>query len=103
LPNYGNLMARSTHHRHYQSLLKLLRDLREQAGMTQSELGERLGNTQTFVSKIERGERRLDVVEFAEICDALGADPKVAFGQFMDGRVKERTGRKVASSRTRRR
>jgi transcriptional regulator with XRE-family HTH domain len=94
-------MSRSTHHRHYRSFLTLLRDLREQAGVTQVELGERLGNTQTFVSKIERGERRLDVVEFAEICDALGADPSTAFKQFLDGRGKERAGRKVASRRAR--
>jgi len=90
-------MARSTHHRHYRSFLTLLRNLREQAGVTQVELGKRLGNTQTFVSKIERGERRLDVVEFAEICDALGADPSTAFMQFLDGRRREKSGRKVAS------
>ena len=103
MPNDGNLMARSTHHRHYQAFLNLLRQLREQAGMTQVELGDRLGNTQTFVSKIERGERRLDVVEFTELCEALGADPLDAFRRFLDGRAKERTMRKVASSRNRNR
>lgn len=93
-------MTRSTHHRHYRSFLTLLRDLREQAGVTQVELGERLGNTQTFVSKIERGERRLDVVEFTEICDALGTDPSTAFKQFLDSLGNERAGRKAASRRT---
>lgn len=103
MPNDGNHMASSTHHRHYQSLLRLLRDLREQAGVTQVELGSRLGNTQTFVSKIERGERRVDVVELTEICEALGADATTAFGRFLDGRNKERIGRKVASSKSRQR
>lgn len=96
-------MARSTHHRHYQFLLRMLRDLREQAGVTQVELGRRLGNTQTFVSKIERGERRVDVVEFAEICDALGIDSGASFSQFLAGREPGRVVRKVASSKTRRR
>lgn len=54
-------------------------DLRERAGVTQLALAESLGNTQTFISKIERGERRIDVVEFIEICDALGADPAPLF------------------------
>lgn len=97
MPNHGNHMARSTHHRHYQSMLGLLRDLRERAGMTQVELGKRLGNTQTFVSKMERGERRVDIVEFAEICDALGVDPVGAFGQFLDRRANDRASRKMTS------
>lgn len=96
-------MARSTHHRHYQALLRLLRDLREQAGVTQLDLGDRLGNTQTFISKIERGERRVDVVEFAEICDALGMDPATAFNQFLARREPTRTGRKVAAERSQKR
>ena len=40
--------------------------------MTQVELADLLGRPQSFVSKYERGERRLDVVEFLEIADALG-------------------------------
>lgn len=43
--------------------------------MTQVELSKRLRKPQSFVSKYERGERRLDVVEFLEVADALGADP----------------------------
>lgn len=54
--------------------------------MTQVGLGERLGNTQTFVSKLERGERRVDVVEFVEICDALGADPVTVFARYVERR-----------------
>ena len=79
-------MARSTHHPNYQTLLTLLRDLRERAGFTQLSLAESLGNTQTFISKIERGERRIDVVEFIEICDALGADPVATFREYLQRR-----------------
>ncbi len=76
-------MAQSTHHRHYRALLAVLRQAREGLGMSQAALGERLGNTQTFVSKVERGERRLDVVEFVEWCQALDAAPEEIFGKFL--------------------
>ena len=79
-------MARSTHHPNYQMLLTLLRDLRERADVTQLALAESLGNTQTFISKIERGERRIDVVEFIEICNALGVDPVAAFHEYVQRR-----------------
>jgi len=76
-------MPQSTHHQHYQVLLGLLRSLRENCGITQTALAERIGNTQTFVSKVERGERRLDVIEFAEWCEALGCAPEKAFGKLL--------------------
>jgi len=95
-------MARSTHHDDYQRLIALLKDLRRQSGVTQIELGQRLGNTQTFVSKFERGERRIDVVEFVEICEALGAVPQEAFAKYLSGRPKLAgpRGRKISSPGT---
>lgn len=48
---------------------------RKDAGITQAELGERIGQRQTFVSKFELGERRLDVAEFVVVAKAIGADP----------------------------
>lgn len=76
-------MAHSTHHDEYRLLIALLRDVRKEMGVTQIELGQRLDNTQTFVSKVERGERRLDVVEFIEICEAIGASPQEVLARFM--------------------
>ena len=93
MPSPGNRMPRSTHHRHYRAFLDLLAQLRHEAGCTQAVLAERLGNTQTFVSKVERGERRLDVVEFAEWCDALGIDTGSAFALFLD--LRESRSRKL--------
>jgi transcriptional regulator with XRE-family HTH domain len=52
--------------------------VRKGAGLTQVGLADRLGRPQSFVSKYERGERKLDVIEFCEVCRALGMDP-VAF------------------------
>lgn len=54
---------------------------RKSAGLTQVGLADRLGRPQSFVSKYERGERKLDVIEFCEVCRALGNDP-VAFLQL---------------------
>ena len=55
----------------YRTFIALLRDARLTAEMSQVELAERLGRPQSFVSKYESGERRLDVAEFIEICRAL--------------------------------
>lgn len=52
-----------------------LRGAREAGGLTQADLAAQLCKPQSFVSKFELGERRLDVVEYAEICEILGIDP----------------------------
>lgn len=56
-------------------MIELLVQARKDAGITQAELGKRIGQRQTFVSKFELGERRLDVAEFVVVCRAIGADP----------------------------
>ncbi|MBI3416718.1 MAG: helix-turn-helix transcriptional regulator [Verrucomicrobia bacterium] len=56
----------------YDLFRELLRELRESKGVTQAQLAERLEIPQSYVSKYETGERRLDFVETAEICEALG-------------------------------
>ncbi|MDM4015140.1 helix-turn-helix domain-containing protein [Roseiconus lacunae] len=54
------------------ALLSLLRSTREQAGLRQEDVAERLGRPQSFVSKYESGERRLDILELYDVCEALG-------------------------------
>ena len=56
-------------------LQALLTEGRVAAGLTQVELAARLRRPQSFVSKYEGGERRLDVVEFVEVTQAIGCDP----------------------------
>jgi transcriptional regulator with XRE-family HTH domain len=56
----------------YRRLCVLLRDLRLEAGLTQVEVAERLDEPQSFVSKYEAGERRLDVIELRHVAEALG-------------------------------
>jgi transcriptional regulator with XRE-family HTH domain len=56
-------------------LVKFLREARTKAGLTQVEAAKKLGCRQTFISKIECGERRIDVVEFVVMMRAYGTDP----------------------------
>jgi len=50
----------------------LLRDVRREAGLRQVDVARRLGLPQSFVSKYESGERRLDILEMRDVCEALG-------------------------------
>jgi len=59
----------------YTRLTQLLVERRIMAGLSQIDVAATLGKPQSYVSKIESGERRLDVVEFVEFARALGADP----------------------------
>lgn len=65
-------MEKSIYSDEYKQFINLLRSSRERSGLTQQEIAGRLKSTQTFVSKCERGERRLDVVELRAWCSALG-------------------------------
>ncbi len=53
--------------------------------MTQTALADKLGRPQSFVSKYERGERKLDVIEFVQVCRALGVDPSELLRELSDG------------------
>jgi transcriptional regulator with XRE-family HTH domain len=63
--------SKSQYQREYAAFLRQLKQTREQAGISQVQLAAKLGQTQSSVSKIERGERRVDVVELRAICKAL--------------------------------
>jgi transcriptional regulator with XRE-family HTH domain len=54
------------------ALRNLLRQIRSEAGLRQVDVAERLGEPQSFVSKFESGERRLDLIEVREVCRAVG-------------------------------
>jgi transcriptional regulator with XRE-family HTH domain len=67
-------VEKSIYSEEYQRLCGLLRDLRLESGLTQVEVASRLGVPQSFVSKYESGERRLDVIELKHVADALHID-----------------------------
>jgi transcriptional regulator with XRE-family HTH domain len=77
------LVAKSVFNPPYGLFLDLLKQTRLEAGVSQTELARRLKRPQPFVSYIERGERRVDVIEFYAIMRALGADPEVAFSTLV--------------------
>ena len=56
----------------YSTVIRLLRQAREDVGLTQVDLAKRLGQTQSFVSKFERGDRRLDIIQLRTILSHLG-------------------------------
>lgn len=53
-------------------LLRLIKQCRVDSGMTQAEFADALGRPQSFTSDIERGLRRLDLVQLRDICHVLG-------------------------------
>jgi transcriptional regulator with XRE-family HTH domain len=59
----------------YEAFIQSLISARAEAGMTQQEVADRLNKPQSFVSKYERRERRLDVVEFVKVANAIDIDP----------------------------
>ena len=62
----------SVHSRRYQSFLARLREARQEAGLTQVQVAKALRKPQSFVSKCETGERKVDAVEFAEFAKLYG-------------------------------
>jgi transcriptional regulator with XRE-family HTH domain len=54
---------------------QLLIDARRKAGLTQDDVAKKLGRKQAYVSKYELGQRKLDVIEFLSIAEAIGIDP----------------------------
>lgn len=65
-------------------LPQILRSARQAAGLRQADLAKRLQKPQSFVSKIETGERSLNVVEFAIVARAIGADPLALFAKILE-------------------
>lgn len=64
-------MEKSIHTRQYGTVLRLLRQAREDASITQVQLAKALRKSQSFVSKVERGETRLDIIQLRTILIAL--------------------------------
>jgi len=84
-------MEKSIHSAQYGVLLQLLRTTRTRAGITQKQLAELLGESQSFISKCERGERRLDAIELRSFCKALN----VGFADFARRLEKQLTRRRT--------
>jgi transcriptional regulator with XRE-family HTH domain len=68
-------MRKTLHSPDYARFIALLKQARKEAGIVQQELADRLGKPQSFVAKVERGERRIDIIEFIAIARAIERDP----------------------------
>lgn len=68
-------MSRAIHSPPYRKLRQSLMDARIESGLTQTQVAVKLKRPQSFVSKYESGERQLDAVEFAKVCQVLGVKP----------------------------
>ena len=76
-------MAKAQHDKRYRPILKLLLQLREEADLTQRELGGRLKRPQSWVHNCETGNRRVDVAEFCSWCEACDVDPVAGLKRFL--------------------
>lgn len=90
-------MQKSIYSDDYEHFLRELRDARARADVTQEQLAEALGEHQTFVSKVERGVRRIDVVELRLWLEALHTSFPEFCGQ-LDSRL-ARHGRAYVGAR----
>ena len=68
-------MTKSIFSDRYALFLTLIVQARKNAGLTQAQLAYRLSKPQSYISKAERGERRVDVIEFIEIAEAMEVEP----------------------------
>ncbi|MGG2042843.1 helix-turn-helix domain-containing protein [Burkholderia gladioli] len=68
-------MTHPIHDPRYQRIATLLTELRKERGLLQQDVADRLGRPQAFVSKVESGSRRVDMVELLDFLRVLEADP----------------------------
>ena len=76
-------MTRSLHTADYAELIRILVETRKELGLTQQDVADRLEKPQSYVAKVERGERRLDVVEFIALARAFGVEPSALFDRLV--------------------
>jgi transcriptional regulator with XRE-family HTH domain len=75
-------MRKAAHSEVYDLFRFYLIRARQKGRLKQADLAEKLGRPQAFVSRYETGERRLDVIEFLEVCRALSIDPAEILGKL---------------------
>ncbi|MFW6039124.1 MAG: helix-turn-helix domain-containing protein [bacterium] len=92
-------MVESMHTAAYAALIEAVVQIRHEAGLTQRQLADHLGREQSFVGRIETGQRRIDLVEFVWICKACGADPQEEINRLVSRIARQVPGRSRRRSR----
>lgn len=93
-------MAKSLYRTENLELASLLRQLREEAGIVQATLGERLGRNQTYISNVELAIRRLDLVELRDYCVGLNIKLSDLISQWESRILPPRRGKPGKAKRT---
>lgn len=78
------MATKSQHSAAYRPVPEFLRLLREEAGLTQRELGKRMKKPQSWIYNCETANRRVDVTEFIEWATRCGVDAIAAFSRFLE-------------------
>lgn len=65
------------------ALVRVLTEARQASGLRQVDVAAQIGRDQAFVSLIEKGQRRVDVIEFIRLSRALGHDPQELFSELV--------------------
>ena len=78
-------MSKSIYNEDYRQLIAGLKEARVAANITQQQVADQIGRPQSFVAKVEGRERRLDVVEFIQICRVIGCDPLILLEPMLNG------------------
>ncbi len=97
-------MAKTIHRPDYALLTERLRQVREASGQTQTELSRSMGRSQSFLSDIECGKRRIDLLELRDLCGLLGV-PWLEFISSLErefSKAKEKPARKPVRPASRR-
>lgn len=81
-------MSKSIHRKEYAALIEAVRDARLAAGLTQAQVSRELGRSQSFISDVETGKRRIDVVELRDIARLAGLSLSKLIAEF-EKRLKE--------------
>ena len=77
--------VKSIYDQRYIEVVALVRQARERSGLTQLEVAQRLGRPQSYLSKVETCERRVDLIELMQLCRAIGTTlPDVIPVEFRD-------------------
>ncbi len=77
-------MKKSIYSSEYEFVLKKLVEMRKEAGLTNRQMAAKLQRENSFIWRIEHGERRLDVVEFFWVCEALGQDAAEVYRELTE-------------------
>ena len=77
------MATKAQHNREYKVLPGFLKELREEAGLTQRQIGQALKKPQSYVYNCETGNRRVDITEFILWAEACGINPKTALNRLL--------------------